>query len=271
MTATDPSQTCETQFKHLEEGKVGMRLHGTKQSILLSLTLFTGALVGCERGVDSETLETERLWVGVRFEALGGGSTTVNVEINEGGRSGESVRLSANERLEVSANGLVVVLQEDEDVLDIDYEGRVATDAANTEFTLSLFRADGSVNSATRATLPAPFTMISPANDETARVGDLISVQWSPSVGGGTIRVDSLAQCSGYTRGVFRDVADNGSFTIDTGAIPGILDPEIPRNNDCRFSIRLTRERTGIVDPAFRAGGFVRAIQEREVVMSLSF
>ena len=248
-----------------------MRANETRQAILISLVLFTAALAGCEVGVDSETLETERLWVGVRFEALGGGSTTVNVEINEGGSSGESVRLSANERLEVDANGLVVVLQEDDDVLDIDYEGRVATDAANTEFTLSLYRADGSVNSATRATLPAPFTMTSPANDETARVGDLISVQWSPSVGGGTIRVDSLAQCSGYTRGVFRDVADNGSFTIDTGAIPGILDAEIPRNNACRFSIRLTRERTGTIDPAFRGGGFVRAIQEREVVMSLSF
>ncbi|MEL7312248.1 MAG: hypothetical protein AAFN07_12095 [Pseudomonadota bacterium] len=249
-----------------------MRSETFKLSSVLGLVAVSSLMSGCGGdGVDSETLETEQLWIGTTFEAMGGGSTVVNVEINEGGSSGANVRLGANERLEASANGLVVVLQEDEDAFDIDYEGRIDTDADATALTLSFFRADGSVNSATRATLPAPFTVLQPINDQAVRVGDLLNIQWSPAVSGGTIRLDTLAICSGFSRGEFRDVADNGNFIFNTGAIPGINDPEIPRNNDCRFTVTLTRDSTGTVDPAFRAGGFVRAFQERQVVMSLSF
>ena len=249
-----------------------MHSRAIKRSHVLGLVTVAAWLTGCGGdGVDSETLETEQLWVGTTFEAMGDGSTVVNVEINEGGSSGTNVRLGGNERLEASANGMVVVLQEDEDLLDIDYEGRIDTDAAATVFTLSLFRSDGSVNSATRGTLPAPFTILQPITDQNVRVGDLLIIQWSPSVSGSTIQLDAFAQCSGFSRGDLRQVADNGSFFLNTGAISGINDPEIPRNNDCRFTITLTRDSRGTVDPAFRAGGFVRAFQERQVVMSLSF
>ena len=104
--------------------------------------------------------------MGVRYEALGSGATGVNVEINEGGSSGNDVRLGPNERLEVNANGVIVVLEEDEDFLDIDYEGSIPTDASNTLLTLSLFRADGSINNSTRVNLPDKFAITSPANDQ---------------------------------------------------------------------------------------------------------
>ncbi|MEM6514078.1 MAG: hypothetical protein AAF660_13780 [Pseudomonadota bacterium] len=244
---------------------------GTQRLNMLAVVLTVATLVGCGGGVDSETVETQRLWVGVSFEALGGGSTIVNVDINDGGSSGMNVRLSGNERLEVDAAGFNVVLDEDQDFLDTDYEGRVPTDASNTQFTLSLFRADGSINRGTRATLPRRFDLISPVNDQAVTVGDRLLIQWTPSPEGGSIRLDSTAICSGFSRGEFRNIADSGFFSLDTGAIPGILDPQVPRNNPCRFSIRLTRERAGTLDPAFRGGGFVRALQEREAVLSLSF
>ena len=242
------------------------------QTLKLWPVLLATAVAGCgnSNAVDSETLETQMLWVGVRFEAPGNGATGVNVEINEGSSTGNDVRLSPNERLEVNANGTIVTLDEDEDFLDIDYEGSVPTDASNTPLTLSLFRADGTINNRTRVNLPALFTITSPANNQAVTVGDIIIVQWSPAIGG-SIAASVMTQCSGITRVDYYDIADNGSYPINTTALPGIQDPAIPRENGCTLTIDLTRERLGTLDPAFRGGGFVRAIQERTIQLPMSF
>ena len=250
-----------------------MRLQNKKLHELKSLpVLVATAIAGCgnPNAVDSETLGTQGLWVGVRFEAPGNGATGINVELNEGGRSGNDVRLSANERLEVNANGMIVVLVEDEDFLDIDYEGSVMTDASDTLLTLSLYRADGSINDRTRVNLPALFTITSPADNQAVTVGEVIEVQWSPA-GVGTIALGVTTQCSGHTRADFLDLPDNGSYTISTAALPGIQDPAIPRENGCTLTVDLTRKRQGVLDPAFRGGGFVSAIQMRSVQLPLSF
>ncbi len=213
------------------------------QVIKISLMLVATAIAGCgnSNAVDSETLETQRLWVGVRFEAPGNG-----------------------------ANGMIVVLNEDEDFLDVDYEGSVPTDDSDTLFTLSLFRADGSINNRTRVNLPNLFTITSPPSTQATMVGEIIDVQWSP-VAGGSIAMSVMTQYSGFTRTDFLDVPDNGSYTINTATLPGIQDPAIPRENGCTLTIDLTRERRGTIDPAFRGGGFVSAVQERTVQLPLSF
>lgn len=242
------------------------------QALNTSIVLVATAIAGCgnSNAVDSETLETQGLWVGVRFEAVGNGATSVNVEINEGGSSGNDVRLSPNERLEVSANGTIVVLDEDEDFLDIDYEGSVPTDASGTLFTLWLFRADGSISNSTRVNLPDFFTITSPADNQATMVGDILDVLWSPAASG-SIGVSVMTQCSGFTRVDFFDVPDSGNYTINTAELPGIQDPAIPRENGCTLTIDLARERRGTLDPAFRGGGFVTAVQERTVQLPLSF
>jgi hypothetical protein len=238
--------------------------------LLSVLATATIAACGNPNATDSETLETQGLWMAVRFEASGNGATGVNVEINEGGRSGNDVRLSPNERLEVNANGMIVVLNEDEDFLDIDYEGSVPTDASNTPLTLSFYRADGSVVSGTRVNLPNYFEITSPANNQATTVGDFVPVRWTPA-GGGTIALDITTQCSGYLRADFYDISDNGSYTINTAALPGIQDPAIPRQNGCTLTVELTRERRGTLDSAIRGGGYVIAVQERTVQLPLSF
>ena len=101
-------------------------------------------------------------------------------------------------------------------------------------------------------------------------VGEIIEVQWSP-VGSGAIAMGVMTQCSGFTRADFLDVPDNGSYTINTAALPGIQDVAIPRENGCTLTIDLTRERRGTIDPVFRGGGFVSAVQERIIQLPLSF
>ena len=244
----------------------------SKTSVFSGLALTMIALAGCGNSVDldSETVETQSLWVGAIFEAKGNGATSINVEINNGSSNGENIRLTANERLEVSGNGLTVILEEDTDLFDVDYEGQIETDAINTQLVLSFFRSDGSVINGSRVTLTGPFTITAPTPNQSAALGDFIAVQWTPAAGSGSINIQYTAQCSGFSFSQLRDVADNGLFVIDTGSIDGIRDPQVPTDNPCRFTIRLARDSRGVLDPAFRGGGFVRAVQERTVEMSLS-
>ena len=242
------------------------------QLLALPTVLAAVSIAGCgnPNATESDTLETGGLWMGVRFEATGNGATGVNVEINEGGRSGNDVRLSANERLEVNANGTIIVLEEDDDFLDIDYEGSVPTDASETPLTLSLYRADGSVNDRTRVNLPRRFEISTPVDDQATTVGEIVAVQWSPT-GGPPIRMGITTQCSGISRSDFFDVVDDGNHSFNTAALPGLQSPDINRENGCTLTIEMRRERRGTLDPAFRAGGFVIAEQERIVRLPLSF
>lgn len=242
------------------------------RSLSFPILILATAISGCgnSNAVDSETLDTGGLWMGVRFEAIGNGATGINVEINEGGRSGNDVRLSANERLEVNANGIVVVLQEDADFLDIDYEGSIPTDASGTPITLTLYRANGTVNDRTRVNLPRNFSITSPANNQPTTVGDIVTVEWTPTASG-SIELGITTQCSGFLRADYLDIPDNGSYSFNTATLPGIQNPDINRDNGCTLTIDMKLESRGTLDPAFRAGGFVIAEQERTVRLPLSF
>ena len=56
-----------------------------------------------------------------------------------------------------------------------------------------------------------------------------------------------------------------------TAELRGLQDPAVNRENGCTLTIDLTRERRGTLDPAFRSGGFVSAVQTRVVRLPLSF
>ncbi len=236
------------------------------------MSVILTATGGCGNSttVDSEVVETRRIWAGVRFEARGNGVTRVNVELNEGSSSGNNLQLSANERLEVDANGMIVVLEEDQDIFDVDYEGTIAIDTSNTPLVLTLYRADGSVLDGTRVDLPSILQITAPAPNRRMRVGEVFDLTWTPAVGG-SIELTTITQCSGVTRADFLDVSDTGSYTIDTGSLPGLLDPAVNQANGCLLTLDLDRQRRGTLDPAFRGGGFVTATQTRSVEVDLAF
>ena len=60
---------------------------------------------------------------------------------------------------------------------------------------------------------------------------------------GGSIAMIVVTQCSGLTRADFLDVPDNGSYTLNSAALPDIQGPAIPRENGCTWTIDLNRER----------------------------
>ena len=235
------------------------------------------AVAGCGRSAattDSEEVVTRNLWAGMELTSKGNGNTRVKVELNENGSLGNNIRLSADERLEVIAQGTVVTLREDEDFGDIDYEGTVPTDDSGTLFRISLYRADGTINNGSFINLPDTFDIVAPISGQTHRLGSAIDIIWSPANAGNSIELEVATRCSGGAQVAvqFFELADSGAHSFNTNRLLIANDSNLDRTADCEFDIALRRERRGTLDRAFRAGGYVSATQIRRVEgMTLSF
>ena len=230
-------------------------------------------LAGCSSSgtdVESEQVETRRIWAGMTLSSKGNGNTRVKVELNEGGSSGSNIRLSANERLEANGGGNIVTLTEDVDIGDIDYEGTVPIDAGNTLFRVSLFRADGTINSGSTVSIPPTFEFVSPARGRRFTAGERLPLAWSPADPGGTIELEVSLSCPAGSSSVtftaeWFDLDDTGVNSFDTGRLSFLNNNTQPPGTVCDMDIALRRDRSGSFDPAFRGGGFVRATQVRRV------
>ena len=230
-------------------------------------------LAGCSSGgadVDSEQVVTRDIWAGINLESKGNGNTRVKVELNENDNSGNNIQLSANERLEVDAEGLIVTLKEDLDIGDIDYEGSVPTDIGGTLFRVSLFRADGTINSGSFVNIPSTFSISSPARGQAYGAGDRMLVTWSPASPGNRVELEVSARCptnaGGTTFSVqWFQIGDTGTHSLNMNNLRIARDDSVVPDATCDMDIAIRRERNGNVDPAFRGGGFMRATQIRRV------
>lgn len=238
--------------------------------ILLSVTAALAA--GCSSSgtdVESETVATRSIWAGMDLTSRGNGNTRVKVELNENNDSGSNIRLSANERLEVNAGGIIVPLREDVDIADIDYEGTVPTDAANTVFQISLYRADGTINSGSSVTIAPPFDIVSPVRGQAFASGSRLPITWTPPDPSRNVELEVRVRCpanvGGTTSVQWFPIDDNGNRSFNTNNLNIVRNNSFPSGTVCDLDIALRRESRGRVDPAFRGGGFVRAIQVRRV------
>lgn len=195
--------------------------------------------------------------------------TRVKVELNDTSSDGANVRLTPNERLDVEAGGIVVTLEEDEDFGDIDYEGTVPTDVGGTVFRIIFHRADGTIASGSFISIPGTFEITSPARQNSFPLRGQIPIVWS-STSSRDIELEVLTRCPLATGGSrtsfeFFQIADNGSRSFDTDNLQVAGANDLAAGGVCDLEIALRRERRGNLDPAFRGGGFVRAIQIRRV------
>jgi len=241
-----------------------------KPPLLTAALISLALLAGCD-GTESslsENVDTSTIWAGMRLEADGDGVTDINVELNEDNRTGTNIRLSSGERLEVEGGGFAVVLAEDFDLLDVDYEGSVVTDASGTRFDISLFRADGSIINGSTVDLPDQFSVTAPADGESFVYGSTIDLAWSPDTGR-TISLETITVCRTNTGTAtvvdILTIADIGSYALDTTDIDGPSRSDVDRTEPCSLSLNLRRENDGVLDTRFRGGGFIRAVQQRPV------
>ena len=236
--------------------------------VLSACLAMTIAGCGTSAESDSESVPTRNIWAGIELESRGNGNTRVKVELNDGGQNGPNVRLTQNERLDVDAGGLIVTLREDEDFGDIDYEGTVPTDAGGTLFRILFFRADGTINGGSVVSIASPFDIASPVAGMSFPLGSRIPITWTP--GTNSIELEVFTRCPLVAGGPLAStqwfpINDSGTRSFDTSNLQIAGRNDLAPGGVCDLDIALRRERRGSLDPAFRGGGYMRAIQVRRV------
>lgn len=241
--------------------------------LLLMIAAFV-ILQGCSK-TESDNVTTNGIHADIKVEGKSNGTTDVRVDLDAGGGlGGTDLELSDGDLLTARAQGQTRTLTKSANLVNIEYITTFDTNAAGTEFIISLTRQNGLNADNSRVILPAPFTLISPQDGETFNLDDLVPLEWTPFDEDGSIAVSSTYSChwsnglggtdSIYGTGICETVADDGYTTYTMRELLQDLWPET-YDRGCTVEISLSRKRTGTIDRHFGEGGRIVARQSRHL------
>lgn len=234
------------------------------------LSLFL--MIGCNsESVESEDIQTSGIWAKMDVDAREDQRSRVVVELNVGGEYGTNVELSDGEYLEVEAGGVVKRLDEDTDILDIDYQAYMNTVESDTLFTIRFYRSNGEniVNSSAR--LPDSFDIITPQDNAQFELSENLLLTWTPNRDGQSVHLHSSVTCTNTdgnrtSSATSFDIDDDGQYEYDISSNNLFANGTSGLNTSvlCDLDLRLERRGSGVIDPAFDSGGKFRIIQSRK-------
>ncbi len=236
----------------------------------LSLVLMTGCN---SESVESEDIQTSGIWAKMEVNAREDQRSRVVVELNVGGEFGTNVELSDGEYLEVEAGGVVKRLDEDTDILDIDYQAYMDVVESDTLFTIRFYRSNGEniVNSTGR--LPTTFDITNPQDNTQFGLSESVLLTWAPSRDGQSIHLYSGVTCTNTegnrtTSATSFDIDDDGQYEYDISGNDLFTNGTAGLNTSalCDLNLRLERESSGVIDPAFDSGGEFKTTQTRKTI-----
>jgi hypothetical protein len=235
----------------------------------LPFILCIAAISGCT-STSSENVTTQGIAADIDIFADGSGRTFVDVslEVGSGGIGGTSLQLSPGDTLTVRANGIQKTMSEDSSIFGaFSYFATFDFDDANTLFTVSLNRTNGTNAPNSNVTLPDGFNVTSPSISDVFGVGDTIPIVWSPA---GTAIVPSLfvtltcTLTSGLTSIDVQPISlgtDSGIANLPVASVIPIGTLDTSRL--CNGTIELSRWRSGSLDPNYGEGGQIDAEQAK--------
>ncbi len=242
--------------------------------IVTGLSLSLLSIIGCNsESVDSEDIKTSGIWAKMEVDAREDQRSRVVVELNVGGEFGTNVELSDGEYLEVEAGGVVKRLDEDTDILDIDYQAYMDIVESDTLFTIRFYRSNGEniVNSTGR--LPTAFEITNPPSNTQFELSENVLLTWTPSRNGQSVHLYSGVTCTNTegnrtTSATSFDIDDDGQYEYDISGNDLFTNGTTGLNTSalCDLNLRLERENAGMIDPAFDSGGEFKATQSRKTI-----
>ncbi|MCG9760304.1 MULTISPECIES: hypothetical protein [Pseudoalteromonas] len=236
---------------------------------LTSLLFILGASGCSSESTTSDIVATEKIWADIRLTANGKRARVVT-EFNKSSSIGANIILSPSDKVQATVGNEVKVLEMDEDILDIDYQGYFSQTTKNTEFKLELIRSKENKTLTSKVLLPEEVLLYSPVAS-TYRKDSRIVVEWKPvNEPNTTLTLFFNASCttntgdpSSISRYVELDDSD-GSYTILLGSIEGLHKDNLNKKKSCKSHITLSRSKKGTVDSQFKSGSSIHAIQEKE-------
>jgi hypothetical protein len=153
-----------------------------------------------------------------------------------------------------------------EDWNRVGYVAQFDTDAEGTRFAVALERgARGQDAPLSQVTMPAPFQLSGPSSNDVVLATQGTTIAWEASELGDVMRYRLTGQC----------LVEHRSNMPDTGAL--VLGPEAfewvaaSEDRSCPTELCVDRVRHGALDPAYRMGGTIDAVQHRCVTFQTRF
>ncbi|WP_223670737.1 hypothetical protein [Kangiella shandongensis] len=237
-------------------------------------------LLACEPpSKDSTEIETSRIYAEIKIENSGSDYTEVKVDLKEGHDFGSSIKLVEGERITASFKDQFIILREDEDLLDIDYEGNLYTGDAGGKVTVVLERVDGE-RVQSEVFLPEPFEVTSPGYGYHFEEHEIVDVLWRYSLPSNLIALHAELGCTAYDDGETDHETENETWLVDDDGLSDVSIPKLVSNLEneldweddvlkrpqtCDMIIDLTRENLGGIATEFDNESFIQAKQARYI------
>jgi hypothetical protein len=204
----------------------------------------TAGLTGCTETLDSQNIKTAGISATIEATAPSETESTVHVTLKAGGdESNTYIDLGGGDRIFATVGG---ERKEMSSVSSGEYEAESTKGAADTEFKISLERADGDNAPDSIGTLPAPFDLTA-VSGTVSRATDL-EIAWSPAADDG-MEIELDGTC------IFNekiDVASNAtSHTVPANSLDSTGPSDMPAT--CDLTVTVRRSRVGTADRALDA------------------
>jgi hypothetical protein len=235
-------------------------------------------LQGCEGPKSSSTsgpqggpVPTSRMTLYLTVESDDLTTSVVRANLNDGDALGTSYRLDGGDYFRACVNGVCRNMADNDSVFTPDYIARFAYQPG-VDFVVSFNRREARSAPSSRVTMPAAFTIVTPADRQQVTDGDTVTLSWTPTGAPARVYVDYEAECTFSSGPASSSVGRLGSDANGDGSELVRIDPIVnfARSNvlspvtGCRIDLLVSHELQGHVDPAFD-GGTAMGIVTREV------
>jgi hypothetical protein len=225
------------------------------------------ALAACT-DLQSSNLKTSGMSAEMKVVSDGSGQTTVTAWLHVDNNITDFVTLSSGDTLTATAASQTQSMSEDNFLGDVSYETTFSNESASgTVYTVALHRANDTNAPDSTCTLPAPFTVLSPAAGMTVSRASDIVVTYGPASANDSVTYSLSGSCIEGPTDVSLD-GDPGTFTISHAAITPAADAS--PTQACMATLSITRSRTGTIDPAFGNGGDITCTQSRQLTFTIT-
>jgi hypothetical protein len=232
-----------------------------RSSTLAAAAALALSVSACAESVESDDVSTDGIYADLSATALEDGMRVIATLVVGGESSNTYVKLTGDDALTATADGETRTLTA-QNLGNIYHYG--ADLAATTGGTEVVFRFERSIDDGapdSRCTLPDAVEITGPAEgDVFSRAEDDLVITWTPGNEDDTVRLDLDGTC---IQGMTWTVDDTGNYTVPAGTLGSQTDPP----EACKTDIRLSRERSGELDPGFGEGGRVVCTQRRTIAL----
>jgi hypothetical protein len=228
-------------------------------------------LSGCStETTESNNIKTRAIWSNI-YVTSGGDDSRVIAELNLTDEFGTNISLSSSDKLEATVGNNTKTLEKHTDLLDVDYRAVFAAHSENTQYIVKFVRSEDNVTLTNTLTLPAPFEILAPQQNQSfAKSGQLV-IEWSNFNTADKLDVSLDSTCklkdgaTQYNGEKFENITDDGKLTIDLDALDMFNDENLNTRQNCNLDLLVERFRLGNVDSNYASGSKSRASQQRRL------